>query len=245
MRDFLDVLAFNKRFDLPCGEQTEAPATDVYNFRLTFLHEEIDEYHEAFGRGNLVGTVDALIDFVYVAIGTAFFCGTPRNGPSAVWPTYRTAQRALVVQDVIDGHHQPPHLLSQQLHMYTCNALRCSVRMFEYAYGAAKESDFGSSGLMITCLKEGVDYAYKAAAMMHVPWDSCWRHVQEANMSKRRAQADGSDSKRKSSFDVVKPSGWRAPEAAIATELMLEGWRPPRNMEIDNVTGKVRMLEHA
>lgn len=59
-----------------------------------------------------------------------------------------------------------------------------------------------------------VDLVYVAhgtALMMGLPWDNLWAEVQRANMSKVRAKSDGSDSKRKSSLDVVKPPGWQAP----------------------------------
>lgn len=44
------------------------------------------------------------------------------------------------------------------------------------------------------------------------PWQLCWNEVMRANMSKVRAAPDGSNSKRKSKFDVVKPEGWKAPD---------------------------------
>jgi predicted HAD superfamily Cof-like phosphohydrolase len=45
-----------------------------------------------------------------------------------------------------------------------------------------------------------------------IPWQACWDEVHRANMSKVRAAADGSNSKRGSSFDVVKPKGWKPPD---------------------------------
>ncbi len=39
-----------------------------------------------------------------------------------------------------------------------------------------------------------------------------WDRVQEANMQKRRALPDGSDSARFSESDVVKPEGWTPPD---------------------------------
>ena len=42
-------------------------------------------------------------------------------------------------------------------------------------------------------------------------FDEAWNRVHAANMAKVRAQADASDSKRGSSFDVVKPPGWAPP----------------------------------
>ena len=45
-----------------------------------------------------------------------------------------------------------------------------------------------------------------------------WRRVHEANMQKVRADLDGSDSKRGSSLDVVKPAGWEAPQFSDLVE---------------------------
>lgn len=50
------------------------------------------------------------------------------------------------------------------------------------------------------------------AHMMGYPWQEGWDMVQHANMKKQRAAADASDSKRGSSFDVVKPPGWLPPD---------------------------------
>lgn len=50
------------------------------------------------------------------------------------------------------------------------------------------------------------------AHILGLPWQALWDDVQRANMTKERAAADGSNSKRGSSFDVVKPEGWVGPE---------------------------------
>lgn len=39
-----------------------------------------------------------------------------------------------------------------------------------------------------------------------------WRRVHAANLKKRRAKPDGSNSKRGSGFDVIKPEGWEHPD---------------------------------
>lgn len=70
-----------------------------------------------------------------------------------------------------------------------------------------------------------LDLVYVALGTAHFmgyPWQHGWRRVQAANISKVRAQADGSDSKRGSSFDVVKPEGWKAPD--IESLLKGYGW---------------------
>lgn len=60
-----------------------------------------------------------------------------------------------------------------------------------------------------------IDLVYVAMGTAHFlgyPWQMGWRLVQRANMAKVRAQKDASDSKRNSSFDVVKPPGWTPPD---------------------------------
>ena len=70
-----------------------------------------------------------------------------------------------------------------------------------------------------------LDLVYVAMGTAHImgfPWEAGWARVQQANMAKVRASADASDSKRGSSWDVVKPEGWRAPD--IAGLLDAFGW---------------------
>lgn len=60
-----------------------------------------------------------------------------------------------------------------------------------------------------------LDLVYVACGTAHVlgyPWVEGWAEVQRANMTKERAAADGSNSARGSSFDVVKPEGWTPPD---------------------------------
>jgi len=83
-----------------------------------------------------------------------------------------------------------------------------------------------------------------AAQQMWVPWDACWRLVQDANMRKVRAAPDGSNSTRGSSMDVVKPAGWIAPDADMARLLMSSGWVMPEHLKLDHGTGKIIDLSH-
>lgn len=238
MRDFQDVLTLHNRFDFPRSEFTTCPTPEVFNFRRQFLHEELDEYHRDFGRGNLVGVVDGLLDFVYVCLGTSLFVGVPRYGMQSIWPTFATARQALINQDVMDEMRAVPQFLPASMHLYTISAMRSRTVLFENAYHAACEEVEGAAALLIVQLKQAIDEAYKAAALMAIPWDRCWRHVVDANLHKR----PGPVAKRGNiKWDLTKPKDWTSPNARIATELMLEGWRIPKNMHIDNDTGKVEM----
>lgn len=60
------------------------------------------------------------------------------------------------------------------------------------------------------------------AHFLGYPWQMGWRLVQRANMSKIRAQSDGSDSTRGHSLDVIKPEGFQPPN--IARLLNRFGW---------------------
>lgn len=65
-------------------------------------------------------------------------------------------------------------------------------------------------------LADLVYVAMGTAHMMGIPWQRVWDSIQTANMAKRMAKPDGSDSKRGSPLDVVKPEGWKAPDHTFA-----------------------------
>ena len=50
---------------------------DQQKFRIDFMQEELDEYKLACKEKDLEGQFDALIDLVYVALGTAWMQGFP------------------------------------------------------------------------------------------------------------------------------------------------------------------------
>lgn len=131
--NFGDVGDFHRKFDLPTSDENPGPRPidDLFTeFRIKFMHEELEEFEEGWHEGDHAKMFDALMDLVYVAMGTAHAAG--------------------------------------------------------------------------------------------YPWEQGWAKVQAANMTKVRAAKDGSDSKRGSSFDVVKPPDFRPPD--IASLLASYGW---------------------
>lgn len=111
-----DIVQFHQKFDLNSPDKPSQLSTELLKFRIKFMREELNEYVKSSG---LEGKLDALVDLVYVAIGTAYLHGFDFN--------------------------------------------------------------------------------------------EAWRRVHEANMKKVRAQS-ADESKRGTSFDVVKPEGWTAPD---------------------------------
>lgn len=115
-----DVHTFHRKFMVPMSPVPAFLDPAAHEFRFKFLHEELAEFQQAYGLGDLEKAFDALLDLVYVAVGTAL--------------------------------------------------------------------------------------------MMGLPWGAGWERVQKANMEKELAKPDGSNSKRGSPLDVVKPAGWVAPK---------------------------------
>lgn len=118
--NFQDVVDFHSKFLVPHAGRPSLLDPSTQEFREKFLYEELREMGDSYVVGDLEGVADALVDLVYVALGTAH--------------------------------------------------------------------------------------------MMGLPWQQLWDSVQKANMTKRLAKPDGSDSKRKSPLDVVKPPGWVGPD---------------------------------
>ena len=76
--NFDDVVAFHTKFGV--GSETERPhllAVDLFEFRAKFLLEELHEFLDAHRERDLVKSFDALIDLVYVALGTADLMSLP------------------------------------------------------------------------------------------------------------------------------------------------------------------------
>lgn len=217
--DFNDVRAFHEKFDLPRGHTPIALSREHRDFRVEFLREEVAELDAALDAANLVGAVDALVDFVYVAYGTALFIGVPSH---LTWPEF------------IDWDVSPPRLPP------TIRSRFAAVKHLNVAVSriAAAELDpVDALGEIHLAARE----AYTIAALLGTPWAECWAAVQAANLTKVRGAADGSNSKRGSAFDVVKPAGWRAPDTAHVAALTRRGWRLPITFTVDEITGKVTL----
>lgn len=85
--NYSDVGRFHEKFDLQFvgyltvgGYIMPSPRLldqETYEFRNDFMQEELDEFAEAHADGDLPKMADALIDLVYVAMGTAHMMGLP------------------------------------------------------------------------------------------------------------------------------------------------------------------------
>jgi predicted HAD superfamily Cof-like phosphohydrolase len=58
-------------------DQSKTDGVSVLDFRVNFMQEEIDEFVMAHLEGDLAKAADALVDLVYVALGTAHMMRVP------------------------------------------------------------------------------------------------------------------------------------------------------------------------
>lgn len=77
LTNYEDVAAFHEKFGLTYNGGPRLLDFDVLSFRMKFLEEELGEFIESAAEQDLPGMADALIDLVYVAMGTAYMLGLP------------------------------------------------------------------------------------------------------------------------------------------------------------------------
>lgn len=71
------VAAFHEKFCVPSANAPTLLDPDTLEFRMKLMSEELREYREASEAGDLEGQLDALVDLVYVTLGTAYVAGLP------------------------------------------------------------------------------------------------------------------------------------------------------------------------
>lgn len=79
MNLFGDITEFHQKFSLKYQGAPRALPKDLQKFRNLFLNEELKEYFHSVTEEDLEGQLDALVDLVYVAIGTAYLNGFDFN----------------------------------------------------------------------------------------------------------------------------------------------------------------------
>lgn len=105
MTNFEDVGCFHEKFELPVanGEIRQLPQ-DLLDFRVRFLKEELAEFVSAMPSwttpADHAKMFDALLDLVYVALGTAHLLGYPwEQGWNLVQAANMAKVRALRPED--------------------------------------------------------------------------------------------------------------------------------------------------
>lgn len=106
MSDFQSVGEFHKKFRLPVAGDSASTGPrmiddETFLYRFQHLHEELHELMRAHRDRDLSGVADALVDLVYVALGTAHFYGIPFD------EVFAEIQRANMSKERADGVNDP------------------------------------------------------------------------------------------------------------------------------------------
>lgn len=122
------------------------------------------------------------------------------------------------------GYYGKPRLLENEMSEFRIKFLQEELSEYIDAINKANEMLANASilpdakdsfnGEMAKALDALVDLVYVAlgTAYLHgFDFPTAWSRVHDANMQKVRAEKAG-DSKRGTSFDVIKPPGWVAPD---------------------------------
>ncbi len=73
-----DINRFHNKFGFEKNKKVGIPDDpELVNFRTSFLMEELAEYTQAITKKDDAGALDALIDIVYIALGTAWLFNMP------------------------------------------------------------------------------------------------------------------------------------------------------------------------
>lgn len=97
-----DVAEFHDRFGIKTPGHADFMPQDVFNFRLDFMKEELEEFTVAHCCGQaenahrhnptaFIDAVDGILDLVYVAFGTLLLMGLPPEVIQACWDDVQRA----------------------------------------------------------------------------------------------------------------------------------------------------------
>lgn len=99
MSDYFESVAqFHDKFSLPVSSESRSDGRtpqllteEEMDFRTAFLFEEINEMIQGYGEKDLAKVADAIVDAVYVLLGTAHCMGLPFD---ALWTEVQRANMA-------------------------------------------------------------------------------------------------------------------------------------------------------
>lgn len=105
-----------------------------------------------------------------------------------------------------------PTVFGPELGAFRLKFLKEELKEYEDAYNM--DADVHDPQKLADMADALVDLVYVAIGTLHllgISFTEVWDEVQRANISKQRAEK-ANDSKRGSTFDVIKPPGWKAPD---------------------------------
>jgi predicted HAD superfamily Cof-like phosphohydrolase len=232
MTDFTyvqDVKLFHDKFGLITPPNFVRLNDGLHKFRSGFFVEELTEYEEAVRDGDLATTLDSLIDLIYIIAGASLVHGIQHEELYAA---------TMIVDEYFGDEAVLSQTLGADLSLSTIDlpdaAVAAEFVALMHEHIAAFDEIHSREDMPLAVRHEYVKYTLAAMFNSSLTaagycgctdelWDELWADVQRANMSKERALREA-DSKRGSTYDVIKPAGWVPPqtEAIIARHKALE-----------------------
>lgn len=211
---FKDVQRFHAKFGLVTPDQFSTLSPDLLKFRVNFLYEEWQEYVDSCATNDLATAIDSLLDLVYVACGTAILHGITAKE----WAEVCVDEDDLynVEELVFNTHDEPLHLrpsfLSPEVNVKFTTHLEKLIDKYSVAQNSHDEDTQYEVSRCLAAIYVSVLAGAAYLGMSPECWDEFWDDVQRANMSKERVLR-AEDSKRGSTYDVRKPTGWIPPDS--------------------------------
>lgn len=207
-----DVIEFHKKFQLEYDGPLRTLEEELQSFRSKFLDEELCEYTTAAMAAlkssqaseldpadityHLDKALDALCDYVYVALGNAYLHGLREAPPISDFIRHRLNGRPHYVG--------VPRVLGSDWLEEFSEQMAGSTVLYEHKL---EHDDVDSA------LEELIDSAHLALLQAEThgfPFLKAWERVHAANMTKVRAQRP-QDSERGGTWDVIKPPNFVPP----------------------------------
>ena len=210
-----DVQAFHDKFGLATPTEFTRLGDELHKFRSGFFTEELTEYTDSVASLDLSTALDSLIDLIYIINGAGLLHGlTPlemQAGASLAADMFDTA--FVLPTDLADDLPTKASLPNSEAASVFAKTMQFHIASYDELHEDL-EVDSAARKLYVTSILGAMSACcFTAAAYSGVTeelWDELWDDVQRANMSKERA-TKASDSKRGSTFDVIKPAGWVGP----------------------------------
>lgn len=201
-----DVQLFQNKFGFPVPSDFTFITEDMFDFRKNFLYEELNEMKDAFSDQDLGEVFDALIDLVYISCGTLIYHGIGYDKLDDELISKAINGAYIIHMDTIPSG--TPGFLSESLFENYTHCLEENIREYIEGYGEKNK---------VKTINALVSIYYNCLAIANQmdlttdQWNILWDDVQTANMNKERV-VSVEQSKRGSTYDIIKPKGWVPPK---------------------------------
>ena len=222
---YTDVKDFHNKFGLETPSKFTILEPNLHLFRSKFFEEELQEYKDSALNKDLEVAIDSILDLIYIINGAVLLHGITEakfNAARALHTRYINQSLSLI-EPV--GWNNPSSLqipkeyISASFVYIMNNCINQYNLQFEQStYHTAEENELNTMSILaqmhLNCEQFLLYFGISVDLVQNL-----WNDIQRANMSKERA-LKVSDSKRGSTYDVIKPTGWIPPQGAA----LIKAW---------------------